>query len=320
MLFRMADSSPLRNAFRVLWQRPILAVGEIVWRWTFAAAASILVSLAARQVLQRVDFSPAEIAVADRNQVYLVVGIVARSLSLLAKEALTVGPALLLLWIILASLGRGLTVAALLHALGRDGTATQESGTPALASPLLRSARARVRSGLLPLAAVHILRMFLTFAAVAASVGAVLFISGLLPRGSDGNIALPSILFWLLLQFSILLGWIGLNWFLSLSPIFVLRDRRSALGAVSDSLSLFSSHPRGFIHIATWFGLLRACLLVLALVFAIIAASAAGHSITMAIVLTIFIALAYSLVHAWLGTLRLAAYISLIDESVPREH
>src|SRR5687768_4048243 len=100
----MAGLSFVRGAFKLVWQRSSLVAAEIAWRWAFAVVGWSLAGFVLWQILQGADFSPPELAASSRNQFFFAAAIAARVLPLVARAMLVVVPALLLLWLVIASL------------------------------------------------------------------------------------------------------------------------------------------------------------------------------------------------------------------------
>src|SRR5581483_2001773 len=129
----VAERSPLRAGFGVLQQRPALALAEIVWRWTFASCALLLIFFAVRQILSQIEVTPADLAVSSRSSALVTADILARALPLGARALLACLCAILLLWIVSASLGRLVLLSELMKGVDepRAGTLSsrQLSGT-----------------------------------------------------------------------------------------------------------------------------------------------------------------------------------------------
>ncbi len=288
----MPRSTAVGKAFRLTFRRPMLPLAEIAWRWAFGIAAIAVTLLLIRQSLAAVDVSEVELALARRSGLFLAADAVARSIAealpVLVRGLLAAVPALSVLWIIGASIGRGVTLAAV---------------NPAAET------RAR-RFG--PLAGINALRALLTLSAIGAWIGSMILASAAFPPREEH--AASAVMLWLLLAVVIGLCWSVVNWFLSLAPIFVLRDGRGIWGAVRDSLDLLRLRPRAYLSIAAWFGLWRMLLIFVALLLGGIAFAAAGSNAPAVVVSETVLALAYFALADWLQIARLAAYVFLADE------
>src|ERR1700757_214673 len=108
----------IRAGFRAIFQRPAVALAEIAWRWAFGAAAWTLVMVAIHRILAGIDISEAERLIASRSDVLLIADacsrILAQVLPQFARECLVLAPAIAVMWIAAATVGRAITLQALL--------------------------------------------------------------------------------------------------------------------------------------------------------------------------------------------------------------
>lgn len=301
----MPDSGPIRSAFQILWQRPSAALLEIAWRWLFAFTACMVLFFAGLQVLRGVTFSPPEAAAAAQNQLYFAAGVFSRSILLLLPALLITIPALLVLWVAIASLGRAVTIAALVHPAKMH-----------LAEIHMEDAAAGIRHSLPALLFLNGTRAVLWIVTLAAEAGVFFFAFAVFPPSPEGlpsPLALPV---WLVLSLLISLSWSLWNAITSLAPIFVIRDRSSIAAAISESLVLFTSRRSGCLSILRWFGFFRLCLGVVFLFLILsIAASSSRDSLPVAIFFAVAVLLGYSAVSNWLLLARTAAFLSLAQRS-----
>jgi hypothetical protein len=272
----------VRTGFRAALRQPALALGEIAWRWAFGAAAWILVIFAIRRILAQVDVTQAELLIARHSDLFLIADagarIVVQVLPQLARECLVLAPAIAILWIAAATLGRALT----LNALAPEGCAARWSALTAL----------------------HLLRAVFTLATLSALLG-TLFLAGLaMPAQNPATAAIIG------LALAMLVGcfWSVVNWFLALAPIWIVRDGRTARQAISDSVDLYRRSPGPYAAIAAWFGLFRAGALVATFAAALIGVQAPASA---AIALCLAVALIYFAVADFLYIARLAAFLAL---------
>lgn len=283
---------PARAGFRAVCRQPAVIAGEIAWRWAFGAAAWGLVLFTVHRILVSVDISEAEYLIARRSSMFLIADACARIiyevLPDLVRAAAILVPAIAVLWVLAATAGRAITLKALLP-----------TGDP-------RSSR------LASLASLHLLRAVFVLATLLALLATLVLTGRLLPIAV--NPALAGMI-WGFLAALVVFFWALLNWFLSLAPIFIVRDGRAALASIADSLALYRRHRGTYAATAAWFGLLRFVLFCAACVLAIFAAAAAG-SAPRAIALSLVIALIYFAVADFLYITRLAAYM-ILDEPTP---
>lgn len=283
----------VRDGFRAVLRQPGLIGAEIAWRWSFGAAAWFLIAIALDRALTATQISSAEIALASGNQA-LAADALARMvydfLPRLALAAAVLIPALALLWIAAASLGRWITLRALL------------SGGFSGASGNFRS-----------LLAVNFLRAALAVVAAAGLLGAGLIARILVGPGDPASAVAVAMALAALVAFF----WSVVNWFLALAPVFILRDGRGAPTAIADSLALLTRYLGEYLGIAFSFGLLRGAALLVAIAFSL-APLAATNSVAVAVGLSIPIALAYFAVADFLYIARLAAFVGLAEGPGPK--
>src|SRR5262249_16099474 len=149
---------------------------------------------------------------------------------------------LALLWILIASVGRTVTLHRILESF-RDLSA--ESG---------------LRFG--AMAEVHFLRVAVSAVALLAGVAALL----LAGRVSTPTNPAPgrAVLIFFPPTFFLRSAWSFLNWVLSLSSIFVVTEGRSGFGAVSRAVNLLRDRTGAVVATGTWFELSHLTLFVIA--------------------------------------------------------
>ena len=107
----------IRAGFRAVVRHPALILGEIAWRWAFGVAAWTLIIIAVHRIFARVDITQPELLIARHSDVFLVADACARILAQVlpqfARECLVLLPAIAVLWIAAATLGRAVTLQAL---------------------------------------------------------------------------------------------------------------------------------------------------------------------------------------------------------------
>lgn len=283
----------IRAGFRAVVRRPALVLGEVAWRWAFGAAAWTLVIFAIRRILAHVDITQAELLLARRSDVFLIADagahIVVQVLPQLARECLVLAPAIAVLWIAAATLGRAITLQSL----------CSTDVIPGASEP------GDLHFG--PLLALNFIRAVFTLATLIAFLGA-LFLAGLaMPAQNPAAAAFVGILVAALIGFF----WSVVNWFLALAPIWIVRNGHSALRSIADSVDHYRRGPAPYLGIASGFGFLRAAAMVAAFVAALLASQA---TLATSIALCVVIAIIYFAVADFLYIARLAAFVAL-DES-----
>ena len=271
-----------------MFRRPALALGEIAWRWAFGAAAWTLVVVAVYRILAQVDVTEVELAIARRSDMFQIADAFARILVQVlpqfARECLVLAPAIAVLWIAAATVGRAVTLQTLLAA----------------------ASSARPHFG--RLAVLNTVRAIFTLATVIALFGA-LFLAGLAFPAQD---RIAAVVAGMLVAAVIGFFWSLVNWFLALAPIWIVRDDRQALESIADSVDLYRRIPGPYIGIATGFGVFRAAALVAAVITALVATQ--GSPVT-AVALSIVIALVYLAIADFLYIARLAAFVALEEST-----
>jgi hypothetical protein len=280
----------VRAGFRAVLGQPALILGEIAWRWGFGAAAWTLVVVAVHRVLANVDITQAELLIARRADVFLIADACARIvyqvLPQLAREGLVLAPAIAVMWIAAATIGRAVTLKALL--------------------PETKNHNSRPGS----LAALHTVRAIFALATIIAFFGAMFLAGSAMPALNPTAAAVV----WFLLAALVAFCWSVVNWFLALAPIWIVRDGRTAPQSVADSLDLCRRNPGSYVAVGWWFGLLRGIALA-AVVVAAIVVSAAADSTAAAVAGCVALTLIYFAVADVLYIARLAAFVALNDSS-----
>ncbi len=191
---------------------------------------------------------------------------------------------MILLWIAAATVGRGATLKALLG----DGTAIRWNA----------------------LAGVNVLRVLALLLAALAFVGSSVLV-GRLFRGQPDLIGVAILLS---LGIDLLIGcvWSMLNWFLTLAPIFIVRDGVGIFDAFSASLGLFHERSGPYMGVAVLLGLVRLALIVIVSVASIIPLGMIGNFPARGIIaVSVVLALVYWVLMDAVQIWRIAAYVSL---------
>ncbi len=237
----MRSPSPTAEGFRLIFRRSAIPLAEIAWRWSFAAAfwfmtASFFVEYADSLPSNRVDR-----LLLGTRQPELILRALHRILHgsglrfTLGGIVLAVG--LIILWIVLASVGRSVTLTAMMHEL-----------------EIMPSSSSR-RGVLSSLLALNFLRAAAAFAALLSAIGAIFLTSGF--WASTHVSASGAVRFWLFLLLLIWTAWAMLNWMLSTSSVFVAVDRVTAFTAISLTLGWYRDRLGSVLATGTWFGLIH---------------------------------------------------------------
>ena len=291
----MNQLSPALVGFKCIFRRPAIVLAEIIWRWSFAAAAWFLAVAFAVEYLDSLPVNAVSRFLLGTGEPILVARALRRIFEGSALRFTETGVLLALAvaigWTVLASLGRAATVNSIVHELGID--------------------RSSKRSVFPSLASIHFFRMAVTLASVLGIAGSALIASSVWAssRISIADAGRILGLFW----FLIFVLWIVMNWLLSTSAIFAVQDGDGALPAMGALISLMISKPGAVISVSALFGAAHLAVFIaggIAAVFAFGLANAIPHATVAA--LLIFIVCAYCAVADCLYAARIAAYVSIL--------
>ena len=330
----MKPRSPTLEGFRVMLRQPTLGVAEIAWRWSSGTAACLLLSFAFVQYLDTLPVSHADLLFLRSRQPFLIFQTIAHLLRgsgfrLIAVMTVTLA-AVAVAWVMAASWGRMATLKWLLEhfrGLKQDSSHTRISGQDSPAGAAQKSLVAEeLRAGtaghprnsallsqhLSSLGGLCFLRVALTFAATFGCVGAII----LAALASSAKEPHPGLAFLMMVPLVCLvwLFWSVLNWFLSLAPIFAVREAQDTLGAVSAAIRFCRDRMGAVTAVGFWFGFahLAAFILATAVVsFPIAFAGALPSGLVLGGVL--LVTLLYLVVADFLYAGRLAAYVAITE-------
>jgi hypothetical protein len=246
----MSRISPTLEGFRAAWRRPSLALGEIAWRWTIGATTVALLLFGFLEYMRTLPVTNRDLLFLRTKQPVLIGQAISHilrgSLDRAALAGLLAALALCFAWIVAASVGRNLTLRALLEyfASRRDvagddpkDVAHSQDRAP-MAQPL------RVLFGL------NFFRVAVVLAAVLAFEGAAI----LARFASSPEHPRPGLVFLLFLPLVTLIwmaAW-SLNWFLSLAAIFAVRHGEDTLGSLSSAVDLCRDHFGAVVVVSSW--------------------------------------------------------------------
>lgn len=286
----------------MVFSRPPFGLAEIAWRWSFGFAAVLLLAFSGIEYLDSLPvtsrdellFRTRQPALISRALSHILRG---SSLRLIAAMAL-LAMALSVAWILLSSMGRAATVKAILNFFGQSERPT---------APFRWSS----------LIGLNFLRVAATLAAAVGCVAAFLLGSAASP--ADDPSPASAVLIGIFIVMLIALAWSTLNWFLSLSAVFVVAQGRDTFGAIAAAVGLCRDHTYPILAANTWFGL--AHLLVFFIASSVVAFPVAfAGLLPAALVLEgmLLVALLYFAAADFLYVGRLAAHIAiLVDPQAP---
>ncbi|MGA8493269.1 MAG: hypothetical protein WB711_22800 [Terriglobales bacterium] len=298
----MKPRSPTLEGFRAIFRRPSFGLAEIAWRWSFGAAAALLLVFSFFEFLDTLPVGKADLLLLRTRQPLLIWrallhifrGSAFRVVETGVVLALTLGAA----WIVLASLGRAATLRALL-AHFRQSVATPECK---------EKNNWRLRS-------LFALNFFRMGAALAAAVGclAAVLLSAAASRPPDPAPG-SALLIFLTVTMLVWFAWSTLNWFLSLAAIFVVARGEDAFGAIAAAVGLSRTRAGSVFAVGTWFGFAHLTAFVLATSIVAFPLDFAPYLPT-GVVLggVLLVTLLYFAVADFLYVGRLAAYIAMLE-------
>jgi len=287
----MGTESPISEGFRRAFREPAITLAEVAWRWTFGLAALAVAIGSLFAYLDTVTVSNAEVLVLRGHSSWLIADAIGRVLhdgSGPLRAAAIVLPAIFVLWMAAATIGRAATLKALL--------------------------RREERVALRPQLGLNFLRASVTLASLVGYLGAAI----LAGRAASGDADVrPGVflLVFVVLGTAVTIVRSRVNWFLSLGAIPAARDGRDTLAAIGEAVGLFRRHARKFAGAGAAFGTIHGVLFAFCTVGCLLVLSLAGKVPPVATVFLLTgITLAYFAVVDFLYIARLATYVA-IDES-----
>ena len=292
------SASPTLEGFRAAFRRPVFTLAEITWRWTVGATAILLFFFGLFEFLSTVPVTNGELLFMRSRQPILVwqaiLHILRGSLNRSVMPALLAAMMMACLWIIAASLGRAVTVPAVIEYFRR------------------RVAGDRKNSPLRSLARLNFLRIAALIAALIGFLGAGILASFVSPD-KDPQPALAFLVFLPLAAASCFFSWV-LNWFLSLAGILAVRDGRDAIGAISAAGTFCRERLGAVLAVSTWTGLAHLVVFVIASTVASTFLGVLGLLPWRLVALAVIaITLIYFAVADWLHIARLAGYVFIAE-------
>jgi hypothetical protein len=297
----MKQRSPTLEGFRSIFRRPSLGLAEIAWRWSFGAAAGLLLAFSFFQYLDTLPVSKGDLLLLRTSQPVLISRALLHIFRGSALRVVVTGVVLLLAlgaaWIVVASLARAATLKALL-AYFREGDVS--------ASAQEEQKNWRLRS----LFALNSFRLGTTLAAAVGLLAAVL-LGGAVTRPTDPAPG-SALLVFLTATMMVWFTWSTLNWFLSQAAVFVVADGQDTFGAIAAAVDLCRTRSGSVFAAGMWFSL--AHLTAFALASSVAAFPLGFASVLPAGVVlggVLLVTLIYFAITDFLYVGRLAAYVAI---------
>ncbi len=302
----MKPRSPTLEGFRAIFHRPSFGLAEIAWRWSFGAAAGLLLVFSFVEYLDTLPVNKGDLLLLRTTQPVLIsralLHILRGSGFRLVETAVVLLLTLGVAWVVVASLARAATMKALLGYFRESGISIREH------SPANWQLHSLVA-----------LNLFRLGAALAGTVG---FVAAILLGGAASRPANPApgtaVLLTLTLAMLVWLAWSTLNWLLSLAAIFVLADGQDTFGAIAAAVDLCQTRAGSIFAAGTWFGLAQ-------LTAFVIGSSIAAFPLGFATILpagvilggVLLVTLIYFAIADFLHIGRLAAYLAIVEMPNP---
>jgi hypothetical protein len=316
----MAGWSPTLEGFRAMLRRPSLSLAEVMWRFSFGAAACVLSGMALIAYLDTLPVSNGDLRMLRTGHPVFVSQAMTHIFHGSGLRALLAGAilfaALAFLWVVVASIGRAATLRPLLDYI-RDRARPVEDDVPARATgPIPQSGEAGAHCHLRSLVGLHFLRVALGVAASVAGLGAMILAS----MASTKTDPRPGLVFFLAssMLFLIWALWSSVSWFLAAAPIFVIREGKDTFGALLETATLFRKRLGPILSVGSWFGITHLILLIAASSVVMFPLAFTGFLPRLIVVSSIlFLTLAYFATVDALFIGRLAGYVAILEAPPP---
>ena len=291
--------NPITQGLRAVMRDPAIFLVEILWRWSFAVLACMLVIGVGLMLLGPLHVGKAWDTAWGSRDPQRIGQLLVAILLLLGFKVVTIAVigiplAIALMWCILSTLGRFVTVK-------------------------------RLRAGLTSLRfrtvfALQLLRGLVSWFALILLLATTLGEAFIASRGTQPDL----VLYYLMVMPSVVLigvSWLMVNWYLSLAAIFG-RDGQSFRGAFRQARQTVRQQRSDFAGTGFVFLLFRTVLLLIALAICGLTSGMAGTAPQSYFVLLMVVSLAYFAVADFLYMARMAAYLALaaahVDPAGPK--
>lgn len=284
----------MRDGWRVLMRAPGVILAEIIWRWTFGATAFVLLFVSFREYFSSIEISQTEYQLMKSLEPFTWIAISVRVMQAVVSGIERMGPilipALAILWIALASVGRVGTVRPLLD---QDG-------------------KTNWRAVIL----IHAFRVLLAVASLLAFFGAGAIIS---ETFDPEQVGVNFVLMTLVLVVLTAIGSVG-NWFLSAAALFSSKDGAGLKASFASANDLY--YTRGIAGVGILFALMRTAMVIGVSFVSLFAFGALAQGYRRGpLLLIVLFTLGYFAISDALYVWRLAVYIGLTEpeREVPAE-
>ena len=279
--------NPIAQGLRTVSRDPLIFMLEILWRWLFGLLTTLLIFGVGAYLLGPLPIGNRWAAVWNSHDPQII-GSFLVAIILLLGTKLIIAAALLpigiaLLWAILASVGRGITVKRLRAGMGS----------------------LRFRS----ITALQFLRSFLTWFCFVLLIAAIVGEALIATRGPKPDL----VLYYLMVSPSVVIiggFWLVTNWYLSLAAIFG-REGQTVRGAFRQARQTVARQRSDFAGTGFIFLLFRTLILLVALAICGLFSRSAGKAPQSYATLVAVVTLIYFAAADFLYMARMAAYLAL---------
>lgn len=294
----MNPFTPIAAGFRIVFRRPSIALGEIAWRWSFAATAWVLGGGLIIEYLDSLPVSPIERLLLRTGHPILVSRtlrhILHGSLFRFTEATIIAGLGIAVAWILIASIGRLVVVRTVV-----DELELPSSPTPGIFSTLLS------------------LNFFRTAALLAAKIGGIGAVLGASSIWASTHMrVVDAMRITTLLWFVITVVWLILNWLLSTAGVFAVAESSTVRDSVAKVLSTVESSPGPMLVTVLCFGILQVLGLAV-LGGAALSLLIAVHKAAGLLLLEFILMLVYSGISDFLHSAAIAAYLRILVGEEP---
>lgn len=313
----MSAWSPTLEGFRSVFRRPALPLAEVAWRWSFGAAAFVLLGLGFIEYLDTLPVSNLDLLLLRTRHPWLIsqafLHIFHGSGLRFVLAGMLLFSALAILWIFIASVGRAATLDTILNYMRTRALAAAQPSAPQVVDTTShngaeQSSPWRFRS----MAGLHFLRAALALAACAGCGGAIIF-AGFFSSDTDPH---PGFVFFLALIISLLiwLAWSSISWFLALASIFVVNKKEDTFAAFASAVALCRQRFGPVMAVGTWFGVAHFVLFMVATsVVTFPLAFVQVLPVGFVLIAVLLLTLAYFAIVDTLHIGRLAGYVAILE-------
>ena len=295
-----------REGLRIVKSEPLLFPLELLWRWSFGLGALGIIFLALRPLVAAVQLTQMDQEMLASHNPDMIAGVVGEILvDVLPVIAMVLAwslPALALLWAAAVTVGRGLTARIILRKIAN------ERGHEL---PVWTSARWRAMAGV---SAGRVVMGLILFIGYVGGIFIARWAQGLVSASLRPLVS--SLVFLLVFGISIAV-WMVVNWFLSLAPLFVVRDGADTLAAVAQAMRFTQTRGSELRNVAMWNGVIRTACATLFVVAGILCVPLARSAPVWVVGgLGTAITVGYCVVSDYLLLARFASYAAIaIDEA-----